>query len=188
MYQAWSYALSQRGMEDSNYSYNATEYTTLDAIAQPLSYQLGAFDFFRVEGHVGRPLKDVKAELEKAVGDFNLPIDLEYLRLDKPPRGWRPPWRNLDLYRLHHLVRSDMALQLDEADRYGDRFVSRIASAAGKDITDADNDGVPLSTAADRKKNMSTPMKVVAQKLTAEKYDPTWTDTFNDAVEGAAAA
>jgi len=183
---AWSYALSQRGMERYNYSYNADAYGAQGAAGKPLESQLGGFAFFRVEGHVGRPLKDVKAELEKAIGDFNLPIDLEYVRLDKPPRGWRPPWRNPDLYRLHHLMRAEVTTQIDEADKYGDRFVSRIASAAGKDITDADNNGVPLSTAADRKKNMSTPMKVVAQKLAAEKYDPTWTDTFNDAVAGAA--
>jgi hypothetical protein len=186
VYPVWSYALSQRGREDYNLSYNADDYSSEDSVKNPLDYGIGRFSFFRIEGHVGRPLKDVKAELEKALGDANLPIDLEYVRLDKPPRGWRPPWRNPDLYRLHHLMRSEVATQIDEAQTYGDKFVARIAAASGKDITDADNNGVPLSTAGDRKKNMSTPMKVVAQKLTAEKYDPTWADTFGDAVQGAA--
>ena len=185
VYPAWSYALSQRGTPEDNLSYSADEYASEDAVTKPLGYQIGAFDFFRVEGHVGRPLAQVKAELEGAVNNFNLPIDLEYVRLDKPPRGWRPPWRNPDLYRLHYLARTDVAARLADADKFGQVFVDQVKTS--KDVSDADNDNVPLSrTADDKRLLMSKPIAAAAKKLGAEQYDRTWKDDFQDVVRGAA--
>lgn len=185
VYSAWSYALSQRGTPEDNLSYSADEYASDDAVTKPLAYQIGAFDFFRVEGHVGRPLKDVKAELEAAINSFNLPVDLEYVRLDKPPRGWRPPWRNLDLYRLHNLVRTDVAARLADADKFGQAFADQVKTS--KDVSDADNDNVPLSrTVDDKKLLMSKPIAAASKKLGADQYDRSWKDDFQDAVRGAA--
>lgn len=185
---AWSYALSLRGMERYNYSYNADAYGAQGAAQAPLEMQLGAFEFFRIEGHIGRPLKDVKAELEKAIRDFSLPIDLEYVRLDKPPRGWRPPWRNLDLYRLHHLVRSDMALQLDDAGKFGNVFVENVkVAAAAKTITNEDNDNIPLVGTAEAKNvQMGSYMMMAAQKIQSPQYNPGWQDDVKNAVQTAA--
>ena len=182
----WSYDLSRRGLERRNYSYNADLYGAEGPAAAPLQAQLGAYDFFRIEGHIGQPLGLVREVLDPGIRNNNLPIDVEYVRLDKPPKGWRPPRGLADLYRFHHVLRAEVGVQIDDAEKYGDKFVARINAAAGKEITDEDNNGVPLATAAEKKKNMSTPIKVAAQKLVAEQYDPTWKVNFKDAVEGAA--
>lgn len=185
---AWSYKLSSRGMQRYNYSYNADRYGGEGAALKPLEAQIGAFDFFRIEGHVGRPLGAVRERLDQLIRERNLPIDLEYLRLDKPPKGWRPPWRYADVYRFHHLLKAELATQLDDADQYGDLFVTQVKSAvAAKQISDEDNNGVPLGgTADDKKLLLSQPAKSAAKKVSGEKYDPTWKDDYQQAITGAA--
>jgi hypothetical protein len=185
---AWSYKLSSRGMQRYNYSYNADRYGAQGAAARPLEAQIGAFDFFRIEGHIGRPLGAVREKLDPLIRERNLPIDVEYLRLDKPPKGWRPPWRNPDLYRFHHLLKAEMATQLADAGKFGNVFVDKVkAAATGKVITNEDNDDVPLVGTAEAKNvQMSSHLKTAAQKIQGEKYDSGWQDDFDNAVQSAA--
>jgi len=185
---AWSYTLSRRDLQRYNYSYNADRYGAQGAAAKPLEAQIGAFDFFRIEGHIGRPLGAVREQLDPLIRQANLPIDVEYLRLDKPPKGWRPPWRGADLVPFHELLKAELLTQLDEADQYGDLFVTQVKSAvAAQRISDADNNGVPLGkTADDKKLLMSRPAKSAAKKIGGETYDPTWKDDYQDVTAGAA--
>lgn len=187
VHRAWSHALTRRGMERYNYSYNAERYAAEGAAARPLEAQLGAFGFFRIEGHVGKPLDAVKAALEREIRDSNLPIDLEYLRFDKPPKGWRPPWRFPDLYRFHYLMRAEVASQLTDADKFGDSFVEQVKNAAGTVITDADNDNVPvLGTAQTKVELMKGQAKMALQKISGAAYEPDWNDALTKATQSAA--
>ena len=174
----WSYDLSRRGLERRNYSYNADLYGAEGPAAAPLQAQLGAYDFFRIEGHLGLNYDVALGELGKVIKQFNLPIDLEYVHLDKPPKGWRPPRRFADLYRFHHLMRADLALQLDDVNAFGERFVTRVtAAAAGKEITDEDNNNVPVvGTAQAKKERLAVHAGNAKQKVAAEVYDPRWRD------------
>lgn len=175
VYRAWSYRLSRRGMERHNYSYNADRYGAEGAAAAPLQSQLGGFDFFRIEGHIGRNVDAVKSMLEREIRENNLPIDVEYLRFDKPPKGWRPPRRFLDLYRFHHLMRADVALQLADVNTFSEGFVTRVTAAAGKEITDEDNNNVPVvGTAQAKKERLALHAGNAKRKIEAEVYDPRW--------------
>ena len=188
VYAVWSHELTSRGMERYNYSYNAGAYGAQGAAARPLEAALGAFDFFRVEGHIGREGTGVQTTLEKLIQDNNLPIALEMVRLDKPPKGWRPPRWDLGFDRFHHLLRAEMLTQLDEADSYGEVFATGVKAAlVAKDLSDEDNNGVSLDkTADDRKLALSRPVKAAAKKIGGDKYDPGWKVDFDDAVDGAA--
>lgn len=175
IYQAWNYALSRRGMARHNYGYYALELGE-GAARAPLQAQLGAFDFFRIEGHVGRSADAVKKIIDPLIRTSNLPIDVEYVRFDKPPRGWRPPRRFNDVLRFHHLLRADVSLQLADVNAFGETFVSRVtAAAAGNDITDEDNHNVPVvGTAQAKKERLAVHAGNARQKIEAELYDPRW--------------
>jgi hypothetical protein len=178
VYATWSYDLSRRGLERRTYSYNADLYGAEGPAAAPLEAQLGAYDFFRIEGHLGLNYDIVKRDLGKLIGEFNLPIDVEYVFLDKPRKGWRPPRRFADLYRFHHLMRADLTLQLDDVNAFGERFVSRVTAAAeGDEITNEDNNNVPIvGTAKAKKERLAVHAGNAKQKVAGEVYDPRWRD------------
>lgn len=187
VYRAWSYALSRRGMERYNYSYNAERYGAEGAAKAPLEAQLGAFDFFRIEGHLGLNYDVAVSRIRTLVRESNLPIDVEYVRFDKPPKGWRPPWRNPDLYRFHHLLRADLATQLSEVNKFGDSFLQQVKGAAGKVITDADNDNVPVvGTAQTKTELMAGQANVALRMISGETYNPGWQEAITGATRTAA--
>lgn len=174
IYQAWSYALSRRGLARHNYGYDALGFGE-GAARAPLQAQLGAFDFFRIEGHIGRSAEAVKKILDPLIRGNNLPIDVEYVRFDKPPRGWRPPRGLQDLLRFHHLMRADASLQLADVNAFGESFVTRVTAAAGTEITDEDNHNVPVvGTAQAKKERLAVHAGNAKQKIEAELYDPRW--------------
>jgi hypothetical protein len=187
VYRAWSYALSRRAMERFNYSYNADRYGAEGAAAAPLRAQLGAFDFFRIEGHLGRPVDAVKKVLEQQIRAQNLPIDIEYVRFDKPPRGWRPPRRFHDLYRFHHLLRADVAVHLADAGKFGESFVRQASEAAGKVVTDQDNGNVPVvGTAQAKTERVASNAKIALQKITGPTYQRDWQEALTGLTQAAA--
>jgi hypothetical protein len=187
-YPVWSYSLARRGMERYNYSYNADRYGGQGPARRPLEAQIGAFDFFRIEGHIGLGKDKALRDLDGLISEFNLPIALEVLRLDKPPKGWRPP-RFHELYPLRHLLRTDVTLQLADASKYGANFLAQVKDAAGKTITDADNDDQPLvGTAQAKTERMGVHIQNAMGKLAGDDYDPAsgWLDDVNKAAEAAA--
>ena len=187
---AWSYRLTLRGMENSNYSYNADRWAAAGAAAAPLQWQLGAFDFFRIEGHVGRPLDQVQRELDALIVGANLPIDAVYLSLGPAPGKPVPPWWNTHLYDLQYLIRADLAAQLDDAGRFGSAFLDQVkTAAAAKVVSDDDNNGVPVIGTAQTKIELMTGKATSARaKILSEIYDPTsnWQDDVASVAQSAA--
>jgi hypothetical protein len=185
VYRAWSYALWRRGMERHSYAYHAASYGAAGAAAAPLAAQIGPFDFFRIEGHVGMDWDRAIGALRTRIREFNLPIDVEVVRLgaQRPPRPVRPI-RNLDLYRLQHLARADVTAQLDEAEKYGAALVDQVKAAAGKVITDEDNDNMPVvRTAEERTKTLTDQVKIARGQV--EKGAP-WLEEVKGATVAAA--
>jgi hypothetical protein len=188
IYRAWSYKLSQRGMERYNYSYNADRYAAEGAAKAPLEAQVGAFEFFRIEGHVGRSVGQVMDALQKQIKGNNLPIDLVALSLGQPPTKPPFPWRNQGLYPLRDLLRADLAAQLDDAGKFGAKFVEQV-KAAGTAVTDADNNGVPvLGTAQTKTELMAGHVKAAMAKVLRDDYDSgsNWQDDVTKLTQTAA--
>jgi len=140
VHRAWSYALWRRGMERHNYSYHAASYVAAGAAADPLAAQIGAFDFFRIEGHLGWDVRKAAAGLRGQIKQRNLPIDVETVLIGKERKHvvFDRPHRFLELYRVRHLMRADLAAGASEANEYGKAFADQITAAAGKEIKDED--------------------------------------------------
>ncbi len=51
---------------------------------QPLNFDMDAFDFFRVEGHLGKPLPAALAEIRALRSDLSLPFQILLLGFQKP--------------------------------------------------------------------------------------------------------
>jgi hypothetical protein len=185
---AWSHALSRRGMEPTAYSYNADRWAVAGTpAAAPLQFQTGAFDFLRIEGHVGRPLAEVQRELDALVTGANLPVDVVYLALAQPVRP-PIPWRNRHLYELQHLMRSELGAQLDDTNRFGTAFLDQVKTAAAANlVSDQDNGGVPVVGSAQTKIELMNGKAGAARaKIMAETYDPA--SNWQDDVAGVAQA
>ena len=131
----------------------------------------------------------VSGGLRAAIAGNNLPIDVVALSLGANPGKLPFPWwHSQDLFHLHHLARADMAAQLDDATKFGDKFVLQVKAAAGT-VTDADNDGVPvLGTAQTKTELMAGHAKLAMQKIVAENYnaDSNWQSDLANAAQSAA--
>lgn len=188
VYRAWNYRLWQRGMERYNYSYSAASYGAQGGAGSPFAAQLGAFDFFRIEGHIGWNVQQAVQLLRNQVSKQNLPIDVEMVLLGRDKtKVFLPPIRSTGLNNLHYLLRNDVAAQLGEATEYGKTFSAQVASAVdAKLITNADaGGGVDVKGQAAAQSTVITNFAGSASsKLLSDSYDmaSNWqADLFNAA-------
>jgi hypothetical protein len=171
---AWSYERTQRGMERYNYSYHASAYHALGGAANPAAAQIGAFDFFRIEGHLGWDVRQAAQVLRERVRAQNLPIDVETVLAgtERPRVVVDRPWRNLELHRLRHLMRTDLAAGLDHAAEFAKDFAGQVSAAYGTLYTNEDvgpNIDAP-KLAADQSKTIDEQAKKASAKLLAAGY------------------
>ncbi|HEY6865023.1 MAG TPA: hypothetical protein VI319_14085, partial [Burkholderiales bacterium] len=188
----WSERLTRRGATATAYSYNAPNWAAPQSpAASPLAFQTGAFGFYRVEGHIGRPLADAQREIDALVAGSNLPIDVAYVALAQPVKPPFPWWRNWHLYDLQNLMRNELGTQLDDTAQFGDVFLGQAKTAAqGSIVTDQDNGGVPVvGTVQTKVELMKGKAGAARAKVMAETYDPAsnWQDDFAGATQAAAA-
>ena len=81
LHRFWNYDKTRKGKANRNLSYSASTYSSSDAILQPLNYDIESYDFFRVEGHIGRPYDSVLKNLEETKRRYRLPFDIIALKL-----------------------------------------------------------------------------------------------------------
>lgn len=82
----WNTRRTLKANEKLNLSYNADQYIppVPDQTLNPLDYGIDEFDFFRIEGHMGKNYKTVIRELEYLKNSKGLPIDIVAVRLGDP--------------------------------------------------------------------------------------------------------
>jgi hypothetical protein len=74
--QSWNWDKTRKGNARYNLSYNAHQYNTLDAIVNPLKYDIERYNFFRVEGHVGKNYAQAVTTVINQRDQFNLPFEV----------------------------------------------------------------------------------------------------------------
>ncbi|HMX40856.1 MAG TPA: hypothetical protein PKD78_11030, partial [Saprospiraceae bacterium] len=81
----WNYRRAKTGTADQLLCYHASDaassYSKLAHVIRPLYYTLDAYDFYRVEGHLGMPASAV-ADLEHMVRKYNLDFHVTACPLD----------------------------------------------------------------------------------------------------------
>jgi hypothetical protein len=180
MHRRWSYTLERRGMSTYNYGYHANAFGAEGGAAAPLTTQLGRFDFFRVEGHLGMKIDAAAAALEAEIKSKNLPLAIQPVMLGAD-RTKVFPWRSqryTDLHRFHDLMRYSLSEQLDDAANYSGVLSSQLDDAlskrllTGKQAQDARDAAV--KTADTIKENASRASTKLRQPYVAFKQDESW--------------
>ena len=82
LYYYWNYEKTKRGNAKWNLSYDPTPYNNANAIINPLYYDIEWYDFFRIEGHIGKPVNTALSDLISKKQTFNLPFDVIALSAD----------------------------------------------------------------------------------------------------------
>ena len=79
VYPVWSWEKTRKGEAKYNLSYNASQYSNTDAVVSPLKYDIERHNFFRIEGHIGKPFGRALATVINQRDQFNLPFDVAAL-------------------------------------------------------------------------------------------------------------
>jgi hypothetical protein len=135
VHKQWSYCLHRQGMDAWSYSYNAASYSAQGGAANPLTSQLGRFGFFRIEGHLGMSVATAKAAIEAEIKKSNLPFVVQpvLLGVDKTKIWMEPGIIYTNLHSLHHILRNDLALQLNDVKTFSGQYLVEV----NKSVTDS---------------------------------------------------
>ncbi len=82
LYRFWSYDKTRRGNYRFNLGYNAFQYCSADNVVHPLLYDIERFDFFRIEGHIGKNVTNAITLVKTLQQENNLPFDIAALSAD----------------------------------------------------------------------------------------------------------
>jgi len=156
----WSYRLSSRGspsegLARQNLGYRAAEWGADTTTQQPLTLQVAAHDFFRIEGHLGQPVSTVVNALQAEIRLRNLPLVVRAVLLHTS-RGSivvKPPVRYTDLHRFHYLLRKDVENELKRNSSFSLAFKNEVARAAGQQEIPATVGDAPVNQAATERHN-----------------------------------
>lgn len=78
----WNYSKTKRGQQQQNLSYNASEYTASFPVTHPLLFDIEPYNFFRIEGHIGKHITDALREIKQEQQENNLPFEVVALSAD----------------------------------------------------------------------------------------------------------
>ena len=190
VFSQWNHRLSATGRWAHNYGYHAVAAGARGAAANPLAAHLGPYALFRIEGHLGRPVREVQTELESQIRSRNLPISLQTVMLTSRRLDLliKPKFRYTDLHRFSYVLRQDLALQLDDALSFGSKFRSEVDNAVDQRyVVDDPNssEGRELKQTAATKQGMLTErasgLKAKLQRpYTAYVQDSSWKSDMRD--------
>lgn len=178
----WDYDKFRRNETGKHLSYFAA---TVDPngpanVLNPLDYDLDKFDFFRVEGHIGKTYESAYGQLNKLCQDKDLPFDILGLQLDNNPRLVIPKWDftppHLDT--VFELQKFKFSNYLDKMKSYNDELEKNIPTEKDLDVpgvTEHYGSAKQLrSTALERKKALDTELESVKPlfQVTAAQASP----------------
>lgn len=133
----WDFRKSQNGQNNWHTGYNAADYanTGLAQFLAPLDFNIQDKTFFRIEGHLGQNIERVYDQVEKIIIDKNLPIKVYAVQIADvttriPPFVKARPYT--DLHRLHQMFRTDLKLNLDQAQNYTATLATNMEAEKGR--------------------------------------------------------
>lgn len=188
IHEAWSDDLTRRNMATGNYGYHAPAFGATGAAARPLSAPINRHQFFRIEGHQGKPVNDVVAILKRAIRDSNLPFGVRAVLVhsDRGKIVVKFPPKFTDINRLQTLLKQAVKNQLDDLDNFGKAFSSSVTEAiATKKIEDDPRVSVVQPVQA----LVAQQSKAVTDKTAAARTNiatgKAWTADARDAISAA---
>lgn len=79
----WDFKLTQRFNEAFQLSYFKKYLSPINAVQEPLKYDLSNYDFLRIEGIHGMPYDDALKEVSKLKNDYGLNFDIKAINIDQ---------------------------------------------------------------------------------------------------------
>lgn len=87
LYKLWNYRKTIGNNAETNLAYYANTYTLDDGIVNPLRYELEPYNFFRIEGHIGKNHTEALVNIAGQKQSNNLPFDIISLNLSPSFNG-----------------------------------------------------------------------------------------------------
>ncbi|MBK8983220.1 MAG: hypothetical protein IPM38_13090 [Ignavibacteria bacterium] len=118
LYQCWSWSKTRKGNAKFNLSYNSDKYNTSDSVVNPLMYDIEWFNFFRIEGHIGKDFSSALKNILDQRSVFNLPFDVVALStatISKFSATSDDECNFKDLESLYNVLKSELICKLADA-------------------------------------------------------------------------
>ncbi len=118
LYRYWSYEKTRKGNYRFNLGYNASQYCFADNVVHPLLYDIERFDFFRIEGHIGKNVTNAISLVKTLQQENNLPFDITALSADyigALVRGEEPKCVIQDLESNYRMIIAELICKVHDA-------------------------------------------------------------------------
>ncbi|HZH71582.1 MAG TPA: hypothetical protein VFD91_03735, partial [Mariniphaga sp.] len=79
LHRFWNYDKTKLGEETHNLSYNASSYNAPFYVTNSLLYDLEPFNFFRIEGHIGKHINEALPIIKQQQQEYHLPFEVSAL-------------------------------------------------------------------------------------------------------------
>ena len=86
----WNYDKTKTFKAIENLGYHTTHLSESDAIQNPLDYNMDHYDFYRIEGHLGKDYRDAIRQLDDLKTDKGLAFDIKVLSIDETIQDINP--------------------------------------------------------------------------------------------------
>lgn len=164
---SWDFDKTEKDRQLGIYSYHATEYTQQAEALNPLSYDLTAFDHFRIEGHLGQNFQSVYETLKGMIRNNNLPFQVLPIMIENDLlHAW--VWPGLKYYGMeivHKLYRDELINNLNELKKFNVELNTKVQAADDSELPPLDIEANNLSLKA----FTSQQTNLVNQKINATK-------------------
>lgn len=189
---AWNFRLTQRAMPLYNYSYHASAYSAMGGAANPFGFQIGRNSFFRIEGHLGKPVSTVLSTIKSLIAAGNVPIAVQaiFAGTNRQQVSIKPV-RYTQLHSLHYVLRQDLVSQMDDVTRFSTTFKDKVFAESYTAVTTPDDCACPSirnlasTTSTTVINNANTVKSVLSKNYTAYKLDTAWRPAIQSTLENA---
>jgi hypothetical protein len=132
LFKQWAPQKTFRRREQTNLGYHADSYSSVKYTREPLRYNTDEFNFFRIEGHLGKTYEEAFRIIEQLRKQFDLPFEVTAVQLQRERRTIVPPkirkknWYDLFLER----EKFGWSHQLDHIRDFGDKVIGGLPTVA----------------------------------------------------------
>lgn len=128
----WAPQKTFRRRQQTNLSYDGDKYSSLPHVKEPLKFTVDDYEFFRIEGHIGKTYDAAFNQINRLRQQFDIPFEITAVQLQKerrfiiPPRIRKKNWYDLFLER----EKFAWTHRLEHVKDFGDKVVSQLPTTA----------------------------------------------------------
>lgn len=133
LHQFWNFDKTIRNQSNAIPSYRANQYNGTDAARNPLSFVKEQYNFYRIEGHLGKPRSVVEANLKTLKETHNLNFNVVSIQIQDDFLRVNLPWLRFPaIDMLFHHYREEF----NANSRIVDKFNTDLASTSAVAVAD----------------------------------------------------